>query len=171
MKPSTPIEVGVFERYEAADAAVSALLTAGFQKEAISVICPACSADQFEGVERERPAGAHTPAEAATGGVIGATLGGLAAAAGIVASGGTALLVVGPLLAGGAAGGVAGAFIGAMSTRGFEPEIADFYDQALRKGQILVAVDTQHAPKGPDRAVAERVLSQAGGLRVTLPRG
>jgi hypothetical protein len=171
MKLSNPIQVGVFERYTVADAAVSALLDAGFSREAISVICPTCSADQFEDVEREAPAGAHTPKAAATGGAIGGTLGGLTAAAGILASGGTALLVVGPLLAATAVGAVAGAFIGAMSTRGFEPEIADFYDQALRKGQILVAVDTQYDPKGPDKAVAERVLSQTGALSVSLPRG
>lgn len=170
MKASNPIQVGVFERYDAADAAVEALLAAGFARESISVICPTCSAEQFPAVEHERPAGARTPAAIATGGAIGGTLGGLTAAAGIVASGGTALLIAGPLLAATAVGGMVGAFIGAMSTRGFEHEIADFYDQALRKGQILVAVDTQHVPAGPDGSVAERVLVQAGAKPVSLPR-
>jgi hypothetical protein len=163
-----PIEVGVFEDYPAAERAVAALTTAGFPREAISVVCPTCSADQFPRVEKVAPAGARTPAAATTGGLIGTLLGGLTAAIGIVTTGGMGLFAVGPLLGAAATGGVAGAFVGAMLTRGFEPEIADFYDQALHKGQILVAADTR---QGPGRQAAERALASAGALPLPLPEG
>ncbi len=170
MSQETPVEIGVFEDYPSAERAVEALLATGFEPGAISVICPTCSARQFPEVEHVEPAGAHTPGAAATGGVIGSVLGGLTAAGGIAASG-TALLVAGPLLAAGAAvGAVTGAFIGAMTTRGLEPEISDFYDQALSRGQILVAVDTDR-PGGSGRDRAERALLEAGALPLALRRG
>jgi hypothetical protein len=79
------------------------------------------------------------------------------------------LLIAGPLLASAAAvGGVTGAFLGAMATRGFESEITNFYDQALEKGQILVAVDTE---AGPGRARAIQALHEAGAQPIALPRG
>ena len=168
MTQKQPYEVGVFETYEAAERAVAELTQAGFPAEAISVICPTCSTQQFAAVDKEDPAGTKTPAAAATGGVIGAVLGGLTAAVGIVASGGMGLLVAGPLLGATATGGVAGAFIGSMLTRGFESEITNFYDQALEKGQILVAADTR---QGPGRKAAERALADAGALPFALPNG
>ena len=85
--------------------------------------------------------------------MVGGLLGGLAAVVGIAVTGGMGLFAVGPLLGATATGGVAGAFVGAMLTRGFEPEIANFYDQALQKGQILVAADTR---QGPGREAARR---------------
>jgi hypothetical protein len=170
MKPHNPIEVGVFEHYSAADDAVVRLMEAGFPKDAISVICPTCSATDLEGVEHKQPAGSRSGAAAKSGGAVGGILG-LVAATGIVASGGTALLVAGPLLAAsGAVGAVTGAFIGAMLTRGFESEITNFYDQALQKGQILVAADTG-IPGVPSKDVAARVLAQSGAMPIELPRG
>ena len=169
-QPTTkqPIEVGVFESYRAAEHAVAALAASGFPKEAISVICPTCSAEQFPRAERMDPAGAHTPGAAAAGGVVGGLLGGLAAVVGIAVTGGMGLFAVGPLLGATATGGVAGAFVGAMLTRGFEPEIANFYDQALQKGQILVAADTR---QGPGREAAEKALAGAGAMPLALRKG
>jgi outer membrane lipoprotein SlyB len=162
----TPVRVGVFDTVRLADRAVGTLIAAGFAQEQISVICPQCHGPIREGVRAEEPAGAHTPGAAAAGGAIGAVLGGLTGIAGL-ASGGAALLVAGPLL-GAAAGAVSGGFIGAMLTRGFEPEIADYYDQALQKGKVLVAVEDDDERR---LAEAERVLAQAGAEPVSLPAG
>ena len=168
MAPKNPIEVGVFEEYGVAERAVEGLLAAGFQRDAISVVCPTCSAHELEEVEHVEPAGTRTRAAAATGGVIGSVLGGLTAAG--VAASTTALLAVGPLLAAAAVGGVTAAFIGAMATRGFESEVSNFYDQALSDGQVLVAVDTSR-PGSPGRERAESVLARAGARPRALPRG
>jgi len=167
------VRVGVFRRIDDADRAVRALVDAGFDREHVSVICPTCTQEKWQDhAKRELPAGARAPAAAAGGSAIGALLGGLVGVTGAIASGGTALLIAGPVLLGGAAGGaVAGGLIGAMSTRGVEKEIADYYDQALQKGRILVAVE-EHGPDGAELlARAERVLEQAGAEPIALTEG
>lgn len=166
-----PVRVGVFSRIAQADRAVHALVAAGFPKDQITVICPSCTAEKFDEYKKEQPAGAHTPAAAAGGSAIGAVLGGLVAAVGVVASGGIGLLVAGPLLAGAAGGAVAGGLIGAMSTRGLEKEVANFYDQALQKGKILVAIEYEGEGQDERLATAERVLSEAGAEPLALPEG
>ena len=164
------VRVGVFNRLASADLAVAELLEAGIPADAISVICPTCAKDDFEPFKKVEPAGAHTPRAAATGSAIGGVLGGLVAAVGLVATGGTGLLIVGPLLGGMATGGVVGGFIGAMTTRGIETEIANFYDQALRKGSILVAVEAPH-DHDPLLVEAERVFADVGSEPLPLPKG
>lgn len=160
------IQVGVFQDYFAAEQAVSALLAAGYPGESISVICPECSAPAFPGVEKVEPAGSRAKSVVA-GGSIGGVLGGLAATAGIVATGGIPLLIVGPLVA----GAVVGGFVAAMTSRGFEPDIADVYDRALGAGQILVAVDTARAGEIPPREVARQLLAESGAETRVLPSG
>jgi hypothetical protein len=166
----SPVRVGVFSRIAQADRAVRDLVAAGFRKEEITVICPTCTPEKYQDYHRDDPAGAHAATAAAGGSAIGALLGGLVGTAVGVASGGTALLVAGPLLSAMGGGAVAGGFIGAMMTRGMEREVANFYDQALEKGQILVAVETER-DDDPRLAEAERVLARAGADPIPLPRG
>lgn len=174
-EPKTPVRVGVFRRLSAADRAVHSLADAGFPTERISVICPESCQDVppcNDPREHEDPAGAHLRNATLTGGAIGALLGGLAAGVGIAATGGVGLFVAGPLLGSAAgAGAVAGGFLGAMTTRGFEPEIADYYDQALSGGRILVAVDTEPGEGIPGPAQAERVFAECGAESLSLPEG
>jgi hypothetical protein len=170
--PRRTVGAGIFETVAAADAAVRALHEEGFAEHEIAVVSPEWMREHFAAeADVVEPAGAHTPEAVATGGTIGALLGGLTAIAGLVATGGAGLLVAGGMLGGAAAGGVAGGFIGAMTTRGLEPEIADYYDQALRRGKILVAVE----PKGPDHSrrlrVAERIFEGLGARTIELPEG
>jgi hypothetical protein len=164
--------VGVYPSPVAAETAVSRLLAAGFEKEAISVILPAASdehsAEHFQGVEVHGTPRGHMRRGAATGGAIGGLLGGIVAVVAAGATGGAALLVVGELLAGLATGGIAGGFVGAMTARGVEPDLADYYEQAVRRGRTLVAVETG-AADGPATARAEAVLADAGAEPVELP--
>jgi hypothetical protein len=164
-----PVRVGVFSTIAQADRAVENLLAAGFTAREISVICsdPAKEA-HFREFEKQEPAGANTLPAAATGGAIGAALGGLTALTGIVATGGIGLLGAGAIAAG--AGGVFGGLIGAMSTRGLEKEPSDFYDQSVQSGKILVAVEVE----GEDQsrlAAATRMLAEAGAEPLPLPEG
>ncbi|MEX1025132.1 MAG: hypothetical protein WD226_08645 [Planctomycetota bacterium] len=161
-----PVTVAVFDRALAANRAVEALVDAGFAKERLSIVCPTCSDTTFEGIENVDSSGENTPERAVAGGAIGALLGGATAAVGMAATGGAGLLVVGPFLGAAAAGGVAGGFLGAMSTRGIEPEIADYFDQALQRGQVLVAVE----PDGkPPLTEAHRILEEHGAETKRLP--
>ena len=150
------------------------LFQAGFTESEVSVIVPKShrgEVDEEVGAHVEvEKAGSHTLAAAGAGGAIGALLGGLTAAAGITASGGIGLLIAGPLL-GAAGGGAAGGFIGAMSTRLVEPEIADYYDQALQRGMVLVAVEKEDGAIGPPLETAERIFKDAGAEPIDLREG
>lgn len=171
MSKPTTIRAGVFENEPSADRAVKGLLAAGFAKQWISVV----SASPFPhhaghvDVQSVAPAGAHTGGAVAVGGTIGSLLGGLTAALGLATTGGLGLVVVGPLIGAAAAGGLAGGFVGAMMTRGFEPEIADYYDQALHKGQFLVSVEDSDG--GPPLASADAVFEGAGVDSLPLRKG
>jgi hypothetical protein len=161
------MRIGVFSSLEAADKAVHGLLEAGFTRSEISVICSDATWQRhFREFEHQQPAGKNTPLAATLGGAIGAALGGLTAVAAGAATGGLALVA-----AGGAAawtGGILGGFLGAMMTRGVERELADFYDQAVRKGKILVAAEA-HGPRAPAQlARASEILAQAGAEPMPL---
>lgn len=171
MKHALSIRAGIFESEPAADRAVVGLLEAGFPRERISVVStrPVPHHAEHEDVMSVAPSGAHTRSAVALGGSIGSVLGGVAALVGVAVSGGMGLFVLGPLLAGAAAGGVGGGFVGAMMTRGFEPAIADFYDQALSRGQYLVAVEDGAA--GPPLGSAEGVFERAGATPLPLRKG
>jgi hypothetical protein len=164
------VHVGVYDGIPQADRAVWELVNAGIPKERITVICPTCTHEKYEGLDKEQPSGSHTVAGAATGGAIGALLGGLAAAIGITATGGTGLLIAGPLLFSSGTGALFGGFVGAMMTRGMEREVADFYDQALEKGKVLLAVEVGDEVTSSEVAIADRIFAETGAETLTLKK-
>jgi hypothetical protein len=162
------VRAGVFTTLSAAEKAVTRLLDAGFTKDQITVVCSDDTKERhFRQFEHQEPAGAHTEAAAATGGGIGATIGGVAAGAVGVATGGLPLLVAGGI--GLMAGAVWGGFLGAMMTRGVEKEVADFYDQSVTRGNLLVAVEDK--PASPALSAAEQVFIECGAEPLPLPEG
>jgi len=162
------VHVAVFDAMAEADRAISRLVEAGIAKERITVICPAGTGEKYREFHRGAPDASRAVVAAAAGGSIGALLGGLVAVAGITASGGAALLAAGSLLAGSSGGAVFGGFVGAMMTRGMEREVADFYDQALDAGRILVAVEASDEVTPDQVAAADRIFAAAGAERVLL---
>jgi hypothetical protein len=165
-----PIRIGVFSNVAAADHAVQNLLEAGFTKDEISVICSDPVKERhFKRFEKEEPAGTYTMPASVTGGAIGAALGGLTALTGVVATGGIGLLGAGAIAAW--AGGVFGGLIGAMTTRGVERETADFYDQAVAGGKILVAAEDHGANQQARLAAAAHALAEAGAEPLPLREG
>jgi outer membrane lipoprotein SlyB len=166
----TPIRVGVFASIEAADKAVDALLKAGFTANQITVICSDRRKEQhYRRFEHQHPAGAHTANAAVTGGAIGAALGGLSVLAGAVTTGGVGLLAAGGLAAW--AGGIVGGFVGAMITRGVEKELANYYDQAVTRGKILVAAEDRSEAQLAMLDKATWILAELGAEPVALPEG
>ncbi len=168
--PVRPVRIGVFKTVRDADRAVEGLLAAGFRKEHVSVVCSDRAREaHFREYEHDRPAGATTAASAGAGAIVGGVAAGLFAATIVVATGGLSLVVLGPLFAG--SGAVIGTFVGAMMSRGVEHEVADYYDQALAGGEILVAAEIEHGedPAKLDRASA--ALAEAGARPVALPQG
>ncbi|HEY3394702.1 MAG TPA: general stress protein [Lacipirellulaceae bacterium] len=162
------VEVGVFTTVEDARRAVNGLLAAGFSKDNITVVCSDETKERyFREFEHQEPAGTYTPTATIAGGTIGALLGGAAVIASAAATGSLALWAAGPITAW--AGGVAGGLVGAMMTRGVEKELANFYQQAVIEGQILVAAEASDS--GPGLNTAAPILADAGAKPLTLPEG
>jgi hypothetical protein len=163
-------EAGVFSDIDDARRAVQGLLAAGFTTEHISVLCSDETKElYFKEFEHQDPAGTHTGKAAVVGGTIGAAVGGLAVIASAVATGSLTLWAAGPITAW--AGGVAGGLVGAMMTRGIEKELANYYQQAVMDGQILVAAEDHGPNREASLARAAEVLAKAGALPVELPEG
>jgi hypothetical protein len=165
-----PLEVGVFDTVDEARQAVRGLLDAGFSQEQITVVCSDETKERyFSEFEHQHPAGTFTPAATITGGTIGALIGGLTVVASAVATGSLALWAAGPISAW--AGGVAGGLVGAMMTRGVEKELANFYQQAVVSGQILVAAEDHGADSSQMLAKAEQVLLDSGARPLAMQEG
>jgi hypothetical protein len=162
------VHVAIFDQVSQADSAVKDLVEAGFPKERITVICPSCNQDKYEEYRKREPSGFHALTGATRGGAIGALLGGLVAVAGAAGTGGAILLAAGPLLAASGGGAMFGGFVGAMLTRGHEREVADFYDQAVEKGKVLVAVELSDDVTPELLSDADRIFAASGAEQVTL---
>jgi hypothetical protein len=169
-KVERPFEAGVFDTVEGAARAVEGLMGAGFSKEQITVMCSDATKERyFRAFEHQEPAGTYSATATVAGSAIGAIAAGLTIIASAVATGGVTLLAAGPITA--AAGGVAGGFIGAMMTRGVEKELANFYQQAVVEGRILVAAEDE-GPNAYQRLTrAAKVLADAGARPVALKEG
>jgi hypothetical protein len=165
-----PIRVGVFSTMRGADCAVDNLLRAGFTTDQITVICSDRAKEaHYHRFEHEEPAGSYTPAAVAVGGAIGAALGGLTMLAGAVTTAGLGLLAAGGLAAW--TGGIVGGLVGAMMTRGVEHELANYYDQAVTAGKILVAAEDHSEAQRQNLARAEQILAECGAEPVALREG
>jgi hypothetical protein len=164
----TPIRAAVFQSVPEATRAVEKLLDAGFTVHQITVICSEETKQRyFREFEHQEPAGYYTPASAVAGGTLGALLGGAAAIAGTVATGGVALVAAGGLAVW--SGAIVGSLVGAMMTRGFEHELANHYDQAVVDGKILVAAQVDHHPEMLRKA--EQILTSEAAVAMPLREG
>jgi outer membrane lipoprotein SlyB len=170
-KRQTPVRAGIFTSAEKAEEVIRNLLAAGFSKDQITVVTSDKGAlRHFPDVKLQEPAGAHTEEALTIGSSLGAALGALGIGLVGLATGGVPLLVIGSTY-GAVTGGVTGGFIGAMLTRGVEKEVANFYDQEVADGNLLVAVEVDEASTKPSLEDAERILAEAGAKPVPLPEG
>ena len=173
--PSTQdiyFEAATFATVDDARQAVRGLLRAGFNADQITVVCSDETKERhFREFEHEQLAGSNTPTAAAVGGTIGAALGGLSVIASTPATGTLALWIAGPIAALAGAGAVFGSLVGAMMTRGVERELADFYQQAVIDGRILVAAEHSGPHHARRLAEAAQVLAEAGAQPLPLREG
>ncbi len=166
-QPAKPIRVGIFNTIAGADCAVTELLRAGFTKDHISVLCSDEAQEKhFQEFEHQQPAGTSTPAAVATGSAIGTVLGGLAAVAGLATTGGLGVLAVGAVSAW--AGAAVGGLVAAMMMRGVDRELADFYQQAVVDGKLLVAAEDTGPQADVRLARAARILADCGAEPIKL---
>jgi hypothetical protein len=165
-----PFRAGVFNSVEQAQAAVNALQANGFTSDQITVVCSdELKERHFREFEHWEPAGTNTPAAAAIGSALGATVLGLSTAAV-----GSAFSLDAAAAMGGAGlwtGTIFGGFVGAMMSRGTENELADFYNQAVQDGKILVAAEAHGDDAVARLAMASAILADKGAEPLPLAEG
>ena len=165
-----PVVVGVFATIADAQHAVSELLRAGFGKRQITVVCSDPQKEaHFREFERQEPAGYYTPRAVVGGAVIGSVIG--LAMALLVRLNFDVLeaLIAGLLFV--PFGGIAGGFLGAMLTRNAEKELADFYDQGVEPGSIVVAAEDHSERADQTLPIAEKIMGREGVRPLELPEG
>jgi hypothetical protein len=141
---------GLFKQFEEADRVIRALEESGFDRQMISVIARDSALADRLGLE-------PTVGEVASSAGVGAATGGLGGGLIGLLAGLGALLIpgIGPVFAAGsiatalglAAGGAGvgaavGGILGAMTGLSIAEEDADVYAEGVRRGEILVAVET-----------------------------
>jgi hypothetical protein len=163
-----PVRAGVFASLDKAEKAVQNLLAAGFTKQQVWVICSdEAKQHHFKDFEAPHP----SPGDAANSGLEGSVFGALIGGAiGVLMTASTTLpvLVIAPGMLSGA---LAGGLLGMMSTRGEEKEIADFYDRAVSRGMLLVAVEYHGDDPEAMLPRAEHALSEAGAEPLPMVEG
>lgn len=165
-----PVVVGVFATIAQAQHAVGELLRAGFQKRQITVVCSDQEKEShFREFERQEPAGFYTRKAVVSGASMGAVLGLVVALAVLLGVGRIEALIAGLLLV--PFGLIAGGFIGAMMTRYAEKELANFYDQGVTPGKIVVAAEDHSSRADKTLPLAERILKGEGVKPLELPEG
>ena len=165
-----PVVVGVFATIADAQHAVSELLRAGFSKPQITVVCSDPQKEaHFREYERQEPAGYYAPRAIATGAIVGAILGFIMALVVLATFGEVEALVAGLLFV--PFGTIAGGFIGAMMTRNAEKELANFYDQGVEPGSIVVAAEDHSERADKTLPLAEKILDREGVRPMELPEG
>jgi hypothetical protein len=165
MQPSSefPIRLTVCDTPASARRLVNELQQAGFSSSEISVVCSQESCErEFAEFVHEHPAGSQTGDALENAGMGALGLGTAAALAGILTAGGAAIMAVGAF----AGVALAGTFASMMMTRGAEKELADYYDQAITRGKIIVAVETQDVAR---QRVADEILGREGTPPTALP--
>ncbi len=165
-----PYRVGVFRTAAGAHTAIEALLAAGFSKDELAVVCSDARREDFADIPQPKPSDDYSAQAIGVGGAAGAVLGGIAMAAATIATGGLAAPASGlAVLMGG--GAIGGAFVGAMSRRVTEKELGPYYEQAMRLGHILVAVELHGEGAERRLQIAERIFAEHGSEPVALTEG
>lgn len=138
---------GIFYDRTEANRAVADLLNRGFLKDDISLLMSEEARKRhFHDVDHSE--------ELAKGGMLGATFGGVLGAlvAGLTAVGslsipGIGLLAAGPIvaaLAGAGAGAAVGGLSGALIAAGFSASEAKYFEDQIRKGNVVLIVRTDN---------------------------
>ncbi|HWE50173.1 MAG TPA: hypothetical protein VG273_10310 [Bryobacteraceae bacterium] len=137
----------------------------GVPREDISLIAGNDSRRHDEYLEKARKASAPTEAAAASGASMGAGLGILATLAALAIPGVGAVYALGPLLtifAGGGVGAATGGLIGAFHNMGISHEEAPIYEEAVRRGAIMIAAVVRDEVE----SAAVEALKRDGGVDV-----
>ncbi|QQS44575.1 DUF1269 domain-containing protein [Candidatus Roizmanbacteria bacterium] len=138
----------LFHDSKAAGEAVAELKNMDFTED-ISLVAQRPNEDDADTHQIKQDVTDGTVAGAAVGGVTGILAGIIAGLTSVAIPGAGVLLVGGPLLAtwgitGGVLGALTGGLVGALVDLGVPEETAKVYEERIRAGEVLVAVQTNH---------------------------
>jgi hypothetical protein len=153
---------GIYATPGTAESGVDHLLSVGFTNPAISVLMPDDETTRAFAHEKNTKAPEGTAAGAATGGVIGGTLGLLAGIGMLAIPGLGPLIAAGPIvaaLAGVGAGGAVGGIVGALAGMGIPEYEAKRYEGAVKDGGTLLSV---HCDTSEQITLAKQALRDTG---------
>jgi hypothetical protein len=146
--------VGIFKDTKHAGQAVSQLKEAGFTED-ISVL--AKDGDYFGELSTHNVKNESGEKGGAVGAVVGGLAGLLAGVSSIFIPGLGPLLVAGPFTAlMTATGALAGGFMGTLTNVGLTTDAAKAYEDAIRRGEVLVAVTANHEDETRIRSIMSR---------------
>jgi hypothetical protein len=143
--------------------AVDAFRAAGFRNTDISVLFPDNRGTKDFAHEKHTKAPEGTAAGAASGMVLGGTLGWLAGVGALAIPGIGPFIAAGPIvaaLAGAGAGGALGGLVGALVGMGIPEYEAKRYEGRIRKGGVLMSV---HCDSSEWVARAKQLMHDTGG--------
>lgn len=168
MKKSLKSVFGIYPTWKEAENGVDELHRAGFSERNISVLVRAREIERDEMAPEEHTQGSKGLVYGAAGGaLLGGGLGWVLGLGALVIPGIGPMLAFGPILSalagigmGSAAGGIAGAFVGV----GFPEHKANFLQDRLKEGGILVAVHTETLEL---RDSALRILELSGAEEIS----
>jgi uncharacterized membrane protein len=150
--------IGLFDRMDDARQVVQALIDDGFERDDISLV----SRQEGEYVTER---GEERTSGAAVGAALGGVEGLLVGLGALAIPGIGPVIAAGPLataLAGAGLGAAAGGLIGALTDLGVPEEEAHYYAEGVRRGGVLVAVDTDD--QRADRAA--EIMERSGAIDV-----
>ena len=139
------IITAIFKDRMAAENALVKLEDAGIVESQISLLASDETRNNYFNIEDNTKADKGAAAGATVGGIVGAALGALMSASVLVIPG-LNLVVTGALaagLAGLGAGAATGGLVGALVGAGIPEHEAKIYENHLRSGNVLVAVETR----------------------------
>lgn len=174
-KDNKSLVVAVFRDRTNASQAYNWLLARGYSDAEINVMMSNETRAFYEKNEDKINVGSHASEGAATGGAVGAVVGGTAAAIAAIgtvaalAIPGLNVVVAGPLLmglAGAGAGAVTGGVIGGLIGLGIPESNAHAYEEALKSGGVVLGVeprenDTNEIKKQFQKLHGENIIAGA----------
>ncbi|HSM57410.1 MAG TPA: hypothetical protein VK879_14765 [Candidatus Sulfomarinibacteraceae bacterium] len=151
--------VALYDELELAERAVNDLVESGYNRESISLLFQDVEGNFVQGEGDEVTVMDDTLEGIAGGGVLGGLAGLVAGLLAMVVPGVGPVLAAGPVaagLTGAGVGAVAGGLLGALVDTGIEREAATYYAEGIRRGNVLVGVETS----ARDAEQAESILAR-----------
>src|SRR3984893_9522449 len=153
---------GIYKTPMQAEAAVEALIAAGFSNQDISVLFPDKQTSKEFAHEKNTKAPEGATTGAVSGGAIGGTLGLLAGIGALAIPGLGPFIAAGPImgaLAGAGAGGAIGSLVGALVGMGIPEYEAKRYEGRVKDGGVLLSV---HCETSEEISKAKDLLKETG---------